>query len=67
MIGTVFRVTPAAAIPDMRNHRHPLKGKVVYVHPAGRFATLEFKGVKGNFRESFRLEELPPDRVCNSW
>ena len=67
MIGLVFRVTPVAAIPDARNHRKPMKGKVVYVHPTGRFATLEFKGVKGNFREPFRLEELPPSRICNQW
>ncbi|MBR4291694.1 MAG: hypothetical protein IKT52_13820 [Oscillospiraceae bacterium] len=67
MIGTVFRVTPAAAIPDQKNHRSPMKGKVVYVHPQGRFAVLEFKGVWGNFRESFPLEQLHPSSVCKDW
>ena len=67
MIGLVFRVTPEAAIPDARNHRNPMKGKVIYVHPAGHYATLEFKGVKGNFRESFPLEDLSPSRMCKEW
>ena len=28
-------------------------GKVVYVHPAGRFYTVEFEFLGGRFRESF--------------
>ena len=28
-------------------------GKVVYVHPAGRFYTVEFESPGGQFRESF--------------
>ena len=28
-------------------------GKVVYVHPAGRFCTVEFEFPCGRFRESF--------------
>ena len=28
-------------------------GKVVYVHPAGRFYTVEFESLGGQFRESF--------------
>ncbi len=28
-------------------------GKVVYVHPAGRFYTVEFEFLVGQFRESF--------------
>ena len=33
-------------------------GKVVYVHPKGRFATLEFAGKYGRPRESFFPESL---------
>lgn len=34
------------------------EGEVVFVHPNKRFATLEFKGVHGKFRESFRPDRL---------
>lgn len=57
-LGEEYRVTPAAAIPDLRNHRNPMVGKVVWVHPKGRLVTLEFQGVNGTFRESFSPEEL---------
>jgi hypothetical protein len=33
-------------------------GKVVYVHPRGRYAILEFKGVKGMARECFYPQQL---------
>ena len=58
MIGQIYRVTPEATIPDVKNHRSPMKGKVIYVNPKGRFATLEFEGVNGTFRESFSLNKL---------
>ena len=33
-------------------------GRVVYIHPEGRYAVLEFHGQKGNSREAFYLEQL---------
>ena len=33
-------------------------GKVVYVHPRGRYATLEFKGKMGFARECFYPKQL---------
>ena len=53
-----YSVIPSAAIPDTRNVRHHMEGRVVYVHPKGRYAELEFKGVNGTFRESFRPDQL---------
>lgn len=38
-------------------------GKVVYVHPKGRYAVLEFEGVYGNPREGYRMDELTPDKL----
>ena len=35
-----------------------LKGRVVYVHPKGRFAVLEFRGFHGTARECFWPDEL---------
>ena len=34
------------------------RGKVVYIHPRGRYVTLEFPGHHGRPRECFRLDEL---------
>ena len=39
-------------------------GKIVYVHPKGRFATLEFAGASGTWRESFFLRH--PKRECRT-
>jgi len=33
-------------------------GTEIYRHPENRFIVLEFSGLGGKFRESFRLEEL---------
>ena len=33
----------------------PEQGRVVYIHPEGRFFTLEFTFPKGTFRESYPL------------
>lgn len=33
----------------------PEKGRVVYIHPEGRFYTLEFRFDRGSFRESYPL------------
>ena len=57
-LGECYRVIPEAAIPDARNHRNRMWGTVIYVHPKGRFVTLEFQGVHGSFRESFFPEDL---------
>ncbi len=42
------------------NHypKKPLTGKVVYIHPKGRFITAEFKVGTGAVRESFTLFEM---------
>lgn len=34
----------------------PERGRVVYIHPEGRFYTLEFTFERGSFRESFLLK-----------
>lgn len=38
------------------------EGTVVYIHPEGRFYTLEFKFPKGSFRESYHIAP-PPERL----
>lgn len=42
-----------------QNHRdrkhHPMKNKVVYIHPLRRYLTVEFMFDGGTFRESFLL------------
>ena len=56
-VGEIYKVTVESLAPeDGRKKR--LEGKVVFVHPQGRFATLEFKGVNGPFRETFRPDQL---------
>lgn len=57
-IGEEYMVKTNAAIPDLNGNRHPMRGRVVYVHPEGRYATLEFEGVNGKFRECFTPKEL---------
>lgn len=39
----------------------PEKGRVVYIHPEGRFFTAEFTFAKGSFRESFILDRKISD------
>lgn len=34
-----------------------VRGQVVYIHPAGHYYTLEFRGERGNFRESRNFSE----------
>lgn len=53
-----YKVITESSICDAKNVRRPLCGRVVYVHPMGRFAVLEFTGIWGNFRESFFPEYL---------
>jgi len=33
-------------------------GRVVYIHPKGKYAVLEFEGPGGKARESFPLDQL---------
>lgn len=57
-IGEEYMVTTDSTVCDTNNIRHPIRGRVVYVHPLGRFAVLEFKCVNGNIRESYFPEQL---------
>ena len=68
-IGEQYMVRPECSLPDRTVKRKtangttvvekiPMKGTVVFVHPAGRYATLEFEGVTGNPRECFFPEQL---------
>lgn len=58
--GEVYIVnTDAAPWGDtMKGTKKPLRGRVVYIHPQGRFAALEFTGIHGSFRECFFPMEL---------
>ena len=68
-IGEKYRVELESMSMTLDKNRRPQKktavGEVVYVHPRGRFATLQFQGVHGPFRETFRPEQLTEsNRVC---
>lgn len=54
-----YRVTPKFAMGEGGTGKTAV-GEVVYVHPLGRYATLEFEGMCGNCRETFWPEELTP-------
>lgn len=56
-VGDKFRVKPAFAKND-GGTPHYMTGKVVYIHPKGRYAVLEFEGVHGKSREGFSLWDL---------
>lgn len=56
-VGQKYLVKPMFA----NNGLMPTKareGTVIYVHPQGRYATLEFEGVHGTTREAFYLDQL---------
>lgn len=55
--GDKLRVKPAFA-KNEGGVPHYMTGKVVYIHPAGRYAVLEFEGVHGKAREGFSLWDL---------
>ena len=63
-LGERYQVLPAfiANINNALTSRTQV-GKVVYVHPKGRYAVLEFEGVYGNPREGYRMDELTPDKL----
>lgn len=56
-VGDKLRVAPVFAKHDGGVPRY-MTGKVVYIHPKGRYAVLEFKGVHGKSREGFNLWDL---------
>ena len=39
---------------DRNSHKRPLRGKVVYIHPKGRYHTVEFDLPGGKVRENFQ-------------
>lgn len=57
-IGEVYMVRIHSSTTDITGIKHPVKGRVVYVHPKGRYTTLEFEGVHGKFREAFTAQQL---------
>lgn len=60
-IGEWYRVPTATSCVETHGGtavRQKFPGRVVYVHPAGRYAVLEFSGSVGSYRESFFPEEL---------
>lgn len=56
-VGQKFRVRPEFSRGPLGTDSSQT-GKVVYVHPEGRYAVLEFKGVHGKPREAFSLWDL---------
>ncbi len=58
-VGETYRV-PVECAPNWKNgtEKPRLWGRVIWVHPRGRFAVLEFEGVHSNFRECFFLAQL---------
>ena len=57
-VGEEYRVQSDSVFCTSEKVRPMIQGKVIYVHPEGRFATLEFEGVCGKFRECYYPEEL---------
>ena len=50
------------------------EGTVVYIHPEGRFYTLQFTFPRGSFRESYwtcppekKLSERPAQQIMKGW
>ena len=52
-----YRVTPAFTKTNVEACKS-MVGRVVYIHPEGRYAVLEFEGPGGKSRESFPLDQL---------
>ena len=57
-LGENYMVITETSACNESNHRCPIQGRVVYIHPRGCFAVLEFRGASGSFRESFFPEQL---------
>ena len=56
-VGQKYTVRPAFGRMTVDKSSEQI-GQVVYVHPEGRYAVLEFDGVDGRPRECFWTEEL---------
>lgn len=56
-LGKYYRVKPVFAVEKEGAGRF-MMGRVIYIHPQGRFAVLEFEGAMGTARECFWPEEL---------
>lgn len=52
-----YRTTPAFTKTNVEACKS-MVGWVVYIHPEGRYAVLEFEGPGGKSRESFSLDQL---------
>lgn len=57
-IGEEYRVHSDSVYCNTEKVRPKIQGRVIYVHTEGRFATLEFQGIHGKFRECYYPEEL---------
>lgn len=52
-VGDIVTRTPITFSGHECKQYQPMKGKVVYVHPRGRFHVVEFTGKIGAIRETF--------------
>ena len=57
-VGEEYLVHSDSVYCTAPNSRPKIRGRVIYVHPEGRFATLEFQGIHGKFRECYYPKEL---------
>lgn len=57
-VGEEYMVRVDSTVQGKGEMPRLMRGKVVWVHPKGRFAELEFQGVNGKFRECFLPERL---------
>lgn len=57
-LGEEYMVHTESTISPKDGPKRRICGTVVYVHPNGQYATLEFQGVHGKFRESYYPEQL---------
>ncbi len=61
-IGERYMVASDSTCCNTEKTRPKIRGTVIYVHPNGRYATLEFQGIKGKFRECYYPEQLIKNR-----
>lgn len=57
-IGEEYRVDSDSVFCKTPNVRPRIQGRVIWVHPLGRYAVLEFQGIHGKFRECYYPEQL---------
>lgn len=57
-IGEKHRVTPLLGHNDKSIYNVPMVGTIIWIHPKGRFALLEFECLNGKGRECFYPEAL---------